>query len=156
MDRLKLKQRTVLIIQDEHLAQMLLHISTAPPTEEVCGLIGAKNKCTTAVYPISNVLHSPNRFLMDARTQLAVILEIERKGWTLAAIYHTHLNGSLFPSETDVAEAYDHSVVNFIWGMQDGCWKYNAFLIRRARIIPMQIISCEMSKDQEPFSKNVV
>jgi proteasome lid subunit RPN8/RPN11 len=77
--------------------EMLFHVRQHVD-EEACGLVGGKSATALKVYPITNALHSPSRFRMEARGQINALMEIERNGWDLLAIYHSHLKGPGTPS----------------------------------------------------------
>ena len=82
----------------------MLHDVRIHDGEEACGLIGGKQGDSLKIFPVTNSLHSPTRFRMDASEQVKALMEIERNGWELLAIYHSHLLGPGNPSETDTAE----------------------------------------------------
>jgi proteasome lid subunit RPN8/RPN11 len=82
---------------------MLLHVQSQLG-EESCGLVAGLQDTALAIFPVTNSLHSPTRFRMDALEQVKALLEMERSGWELLAIYHSHLHGPAQPSETDTKE----------------------------------------------------
>lgn len=110
-------------------------------TEEACGLIGGMNNKAIKIYPITNSLHSPTGFRMDAAEQVKAMSEIERNGWELLAIYHSHLRGPEYPSVTDTAEFAYPGVAYLIFDlsgtspaihgfqMVDGEWTENPVVI---------------------------
>jgi len=73
---------------------------------EACGLLAGLAGRVLAVYPGTNVLHSPVEYKMDPREQVRAFLDMEARGWELLAIYHSHPAGPGEPSPTDIARAY--------------------------------------------------
>ena len=51
---------------------------------------------------------------MEPTQQIKSMLNIEAKGLTLLAIFHSHPHGPQTPSETDIAKAYYPEVVHLI------------------------------------------
>jgi proteasome lid subunit RPN8/RPN11 len=92
-----------LILPGEQYQAMLRHVKGSP-SEEACGLAAGKGDQVIKIYPITNALHSPVRFRMEASEQIRALLDIESQGWDLLAIYHSHLHGPPHPSETDTKE----------------------------------------------------
>ncbi len=90
----------------------LLHSAQQSPTEEVCGLVGAKNAIANTCYPIKNTAASPeNRFQLDEKQQINALSTMRDKGESLAAIYHSHPTAAATPSKTDIAlAAYPEAV----------------------------------------------
>lgn len=110
--------------------------------EETCGLIAGVDKTSQAVYPVTNILHSPVRYRMDPEQQLKVFNQIDENEWELLAIYHSHLQGPPGPSHMDVAEAAYPGVIHLIWSPSAGGWECNGFLIEKGLVtdVPIQII----------------
>jgi proteasome lid subunit RPN8/RPN11 len=107
---------------------MRAHVAAAAP-QEACGLLAGANGGSRQVFEITNELASPTHFSMAPREQLAALLEIERRGWELLAIYHSHPAGPPRPSRTDVSEARYPGVVHLIWSPDAGEWSCRAFLL---------------------------
>ncbi len=55
-------------------------------------------------YPGSNMRASPTRYELDAHDLVAALRDIDRQGWSLGAIAHSHPVGPATPSATDIAE----------------------------------------------------
>lgn len=100
---------------------------------EACGLVGGLELHALHIYPVTNALHSPVRFRMDPNEQVHVFLELERRGWDLLAIYHSHPAGPDHPSPTDLAEAAYPEAVNLIWALKGGQWGCRGFVIQGDR-----------------------
>jgi proteasome lid subunit RPN8/RPN11 len=110
--------------------------------EEACGLVAGVDQTSQAVYPITNILHSPVRYRMDPEQQLKTFNQIDEYDWQLLAIYHSHLQGPPRPSSMDVAEAAYPGVIHLIWSPSDGGWDCHGFLIEKRLVtgVPIRII----------------
>jgi proteasome lid subunit RPN8/RPN11 len=90
------------------LTNQLLHLAQLSPDDEICGLVGGKNGLPTTCYPINNVAEQPQqRFLLDAKQQIAAMAGMRENGEELFAIYHSHPKSPAQPSAYDLeAVAY--------------------------------------------------
>jgi [CysO sulfur-carrier protein]-S-L-cysteine hydrolase len=96
----------MLTIERPFLNQIVDYLQACYPLEG-CGLLaGDERGWVTAVYPITNILHSPTAYEMDPGQQLQAMLNLEAAGWQLLAIYHSHPHGPETPSPTDIALAF--------------------------------------------------
>lgn len=131
-----------IFLQKKHWDAMFFHVMRAAP-EEACGLIAAKGRISQAVYPVTNELHSTTRFRMAPAEQLAAFLDMEEKGWELAAIYHSHPKGPTEPSSVDLAEFAYPGVLYLIWYPDQNSWSCMAYRIAPTgyQIAPMEIMS---------------
>ncbi|MCP4415500.1 MAG: M67 family metallopeptidase [Chloroflexi bacterium] len=126
----------MLTIERPLLNQMLQHLQAEYPLEG-CGLLaGKEDGWITAVYPIHNILQSPTKYEMDPRQQLHAFLDMEAKGWQLAAIFHSHPQGPDHPSPTDIALAYYPDATNIIISLRN-----RAAPVVRAFIIKTQTVT---------------
>lgn len=85
-------------------AEMIQHLIEALPNEG-CGLIAFDDDHPVKVYPGVNILHSPRRYRMDDLEVLRALDDMDRHGWWLGAIYHSHPHSQPTPSTTDLREA---------------------------------------------------
>jgi [CysO sulfur-carrier protein]-S-L-cysteine hydrolase len=108
----------MLTIMRQEYNQILAEAQAVFPLE-ACGLVAGEAGQVRRLYPIDNVLQSPSAFLMDARQQVQAMLEMERHGWELLAIYHSHPQGPDEPSTTDVAQAYYPEAIHLIISLAD-------------------------------------
>jgi proteasome lid subunit RPN8/RPN11 len=84
----------------------LLHLAQISPDAEVCGLIGSKNGVPTSCYPVNNIDGQPQqRFLLDAKQQIAAMTQMRDRNEQLFAIYHSHPTAPAQPSTTDLERA---------------------------------------------------
>lgn len=95
------------ILQIERpLFQAMLALVQAEYPCEACGILAGSANRVRHVYAIDNVLRSPVAYEMDAKQQLTAMLDLEKNGWEMLAIFHSHPTGPERPSPTDVAQAY--------------------------------------------------
>jgi proteasome lid subunit RPN8/RPN11 len=112
---------------------MQTHLAGCLP-EEACGMVGGRATSpfyqAVEVIPISNELHSSQRFRMDPHEQLHAFMTFEENGLELVAIYHSHPSGPEGPSSTDIAEAYYPDTIQLIWRPVGDQWRCRGFLIQ--------------------------
>lgn len=89
------------------LTNRLLHLAQLSPEQEICGLIGADSSgLPTSCYPIDNSAETPaNRFLLDARQQIAAMKHMRENAENLFAVYHSHPHAPALPSSSDIEQA---------------------------------------------------
>jgi proteasome lid subunit RPN8/RPN11 len=111
--------------------------------QEACGLVGGLDRRALQIFPVANALHSPVGFRMQPEEQVHIFLSLERLGWDLLAIYHSHPAGPDQPSPTDLAEAAYPEAVYLIWFPQAGEWRCRGFLIQDNQFaeIPVQVVN---------------
>lgn len=117
---------------------MLQHFQAHWP-EEACGLWAGQAASAQVWYPIENQLHSPTRYVMEPQALLNALLAMEARGLELVAIAHSHPHGPLYPSPTDVAEAYYPTAIYLIAAPQAGQWAVRAFCLAagHVRAVPL-------------------
>ena len=100
--------------------------------QEACGLLAGCCRDNVyqaqAVFPMENILHSSNRFRLDPQQQIDRLFFIQSQNLELIAIYHSHPQGGIKPSETDRVEAYDPGVVTLIWHPAGDRWECRAYI----------------------------
>mgnify|MGYP005847894877 CR=1 FL=1 len=106
---------TPLHLRAAHVQRVMQHVCTGLPLE-VCGLMGGVGREVREVFPVPNVAKNPRvSYYMDPQEQIRILGLIERRGWELVAIYHSHPPGARTdPSPSDVAQAYWTGVVYVI------------------------------------------
>jgi proteasome lid subunit RPN8/RPN11 len=81
--------------------EMVAHAREEAPNE-CCGLVASTNGDAVRIYRAANAEHSPVKYVVDPRDQIRIQNDIDRNGWDLGAIYHSHTRTEPFPSQTDV------------------------------------------------------
>ena len=102
--------------------------------EEACGLVAGKAGRAVLVYVITNELHSPTRYRFEPNEQIGAFLDVEQRGIEILAIYHSHLNGPGYPSETDRAEFAFPGVITLIWFPGEMDWECRGFWIEEGDV----------------------
>lgn len=115
--------------------------------EEACGLVGGRQGCARQVYPVENTLHSPTRYRLEPQEQIRVFLSLEKLGWELLAIYHSHPAGPDHPSPTDLAEASYPESIYLIWYPRDGDWACRGFILQEGQFTEIPIFIGEIPTD---------
>jgi proteasome lid subunit RPN8/RPN11 len=128
MDRLSENRPATLQLSPLQWKKMLADVRARAP-QEACGLVaGLENTCL-AVYPLSNILHSPTSYQIDPQEQFDTFQLIEAKGWDLLAIYHSHPMGPPGLSPRDIAEAFYPQVIYLVWYPTGEMWDCKGFLV---------------------------
>lgn len=84
---------------------MIAHVRAALPYEG-CGLLAFDGDRPVAIFPGTNTERSETRYNMDPAEVVAALNEMERRGWHLGAIFHSHPKSEARPSRTDLDYAY--------------------------------------------------
>jgi proteasome lid subunit RPN8/RPN11 len=87
--------------------------------DECCGLIAAKDGDAVQVFRATNAEASPVRYGLDPHEQYRIMMEIEDRGWSLGAIYHSHTRSPAYPSQTDVNLAFYPEALYLIVSLED-------------------------------------
>ncbi|MBO0768163.1 MAG: M67 family metallopeptidase [Solirubrobacterales bacterium] len=99
--------------------QMVSHALEDAPNE-CCGYVSARDGEAVALHRVTNSAHSPLKYVMDPKEQLAVEYgEIYDKGLDVGAIYHSHTRSAPYPSQTDVNLATHPEAVYVIVGVKN-------------------------------------
>ncbi len=127
----------MLLRYEDYLA-MQRHVAACAPLE-ACGLVAGRAGESRGVFPITNVLQSPLAYRMVPAEQVRAFFQMEARGETLLAIYHSHPQGAAWPSAKDVDEAaYD--VVYLIWARVGATWVVRGFRLQGGvREVPVRL-----------------
>jgi proteasome lid subunit RPN8/RPN11 len=85
--------------------EILTHAVAELPNE-ACGVVAGEDGRPVRVFPMRNAEASPVVYRFDEREQLDVFTEVEEKGWSLLAFFHSHTHTEAYPSPTDLARAH--------------------------------------------------
>jgi proteasome lid subunit RPN8/RPN11 len=107
-----------LLIKQPIYGKMVTHVRNAYPLE-ACGMLAGNDEIATEIYQVDNILKSPYAYEMEPKQQLQAMLQIERQGQQLLAIYHSHPHGPPEPSTTDVAKAFYPETLQLIVSLRN-------------------------------------
>jgi [CysO sulfur-carrier protein]-S-L-cysteine hydrolase len=130
---------------------MVADVSVRAPLE-ACGLLAGTGNTCLAVYPLTNILHSPTRYQIDPQEQFHTFQLIEENGWDLLAIYHSHPRGPATLSPSDIAEAFYPQAVYLVWYLEEGAWNCRGFRVQRQILEEISILVNSGEKPQDSSS----
>jgi [CysO sulfur-carrier protein]-S-L-cysteine hydrolase len=81
--------------------EMIEHCRAGRPNE-ACGMLAVERGRIVKVFRMTNGSASPVRYSLDPKEQLAVYNTLEREGWDLGGVFHSHTHTQAYPSPTDV------------------------------------------------------
>lgn len=127
------------------LTNQLLHLAQLSPNLEICGLVGSKNGIPCTCYPITNIAEQPQqRFLLDAKQQIAAMADMRNEGEELFAIYHSHPKTPAQPSIYDLeAAAYPDALYLIISLNTKGVLEMRGFKISEHKAREVELIMVE-------------
>lgn len=112
-----------LLIPQNLALQIVDHALQEQPLE-CCGFLAGKRSLdekgvVQGWFPLTNIARSPIRFDADPRDLFQATREMDRLGWQLLAIYHSHPTSAPIPSRTDLERSYSPDVMNLIISLQN-------------------------------------
>ena len=114
-----------MVISADLLDEVIAHV-LEDPANEICGVVAVVPDASgparaVRVYRARNLHASPLKFEIEPAELLELWQEIEREGWELGAIYHSHVRSKPYPSQTDINFAANWPGVEWIIvGLTDG------------------------------------
>jgi proteasome lid subunit RPN8/RPN11 len=119
--------------------QLIAHAREDAPNE-CCGIVAAEDGRAVKLFRATNAEASPMRYSLDPREQYEITMEIERNGWELGVIYHSHTRSPAYPSQTDVNLAFYPDALYVIVSVVDpGSPEVKAFRIADQQIEEVEL-----------------
>jgi proteasome lid subunit RPN8/RPN11 len=130
----------VLTLRAHQWDAVLEQLQAAYPLE-ACGLMAGRHGRVEQLYPITNRLFSAVEFDMEPHELLAAMMDLEKQGWELQAIYHSHPDGPEFPSPLDVARATYSEALQVIISLAER-WNptMRAFQVARGMVTEVELL----------------
>ena len=103
-----------------HLYDRMLNHAVAELPNECCGLLAGQILepgpigRVLQVYALVNAKASPTEYESEPRSMFQAVRDIEKMGWEILAVYHSHPTSDPVPSRKDVARNYSPEVMNLI------------------------------------------
>jgi proteasome lid subunit RPN8/RPN11 len=114
-------------LDGEPWAAMTAHLQSCLP-EEGCGLLAGRLDRVELVLPIENVEHSEVHYHMEHRALVAAFARIEALELELLGVFHSHPNGPVGVSQSDVREWQYPEVALVVCVRNAEGWEARAFL----------------------------
>jgi proteasome lid subunit RPN8/RPN11 len=95
--------------------EMIEHCRAGRPNE-ACGMLAERGGRIVKVFRMTNDSASPVRYSLDPKEQLAVYNSLDKRGWELGGVFHSHTHTEAYPSPTDVrlaSEDVPYLIVSF-------------------------------------------
>jgi proteasome lid subunit RPN8/RPN11 len=134
-----------MLVAQALLDELIAHVRE-DPANEVCGVVAVEPGSpprAARVHRATNVHVSPLKFEIDPGELLGLYRAIERDGYELGAIYHSHVRSEPYPSQTDVNFAANWPGVEWIIvGLADGEPDVRSYLIEDGQVsdVPLEIV----------------
>jgi proteasome lid subunit RPN8/RPN11 len=109
---------------------------------ECCGIVSGHDGDLVEAHWLTNTEPGNTRYLFDDEEFFRLYWEIENRGDSLVAVYHSHPATEAYPSRTDVEFAYWPEAVYLICSLQDP----ESPVIRGFRIVDGEISEVEVVK----------
>ena len=81
--------------------EMIAHCEAGRPNE-ACGLLAGRAGRVERVIRMTNAAESPVRYALDPKEQFDAYRLMEKEGFDLAGVFHSHTRTEAVPSPTDV------------------------------------------------------
>lgn len=92
-------------------------------------MLGGRGARVQAALPVTNQLHSPNKFYMDPVELVKSFHWLDDHGLEILGIFHSHPKGPDHPSETDLQEYLYPTASALILYYTGKGWEIKAYLI---------------------------
>ncbi len=128
-----------------YLREIVNHANEDKPNE-VCGLIAGKDGHATKLYRTKNSDPNPRvRYNVEPLELLNALREMDRMGWGMMGIYHSHPATDAYPSGTDIGLAYYPEAVYIIVSLAGS----EGPVARAFRIVDGQVIDETLEIDED-------
>jgi proteasome lid subunit RPN8/RPN11 len=128
------------LIVDARLVVAMVEQARAEAPLECCGLLAGRVVGDAGRvemrYPLVNEAASPVEFVSDARSMFDAMRDIDRRGLTVLAVYHSHPTSPAVPSKTDLERNYSPDVVNIIASLRAEPPDVKAWWLWDAEFVP--------------------
>jgi proteasome lid subunit RPN8/RPN11 len=124
-----------MITLPQEFAQEMVAQAKEEAPYEACGIIAGKEGRAVKLYRTANAEHSTTTYRLVPEEQYRIFVEMEKKGWELYGIYHSHPVSPAYPSPRDIEMAYYPETAYFIVGLYR--WPRFCFGLLRGVLAPL-------------------
>jgi [CysO sulfur-carrier protein]-S-L-cysteine hydrolase len=113
---------------------------------EACGLLGGlvvdgePTGVVTRVYPCANEDASARSYTVHSRDMIRALRDAEANGGELVGVFHSHTHTDAYPSETDVAQAFEPGWLYVIVSLKADAPAVRAYRIRDGSIAEVPVV----------------
>lgn len=105
-------------LEKKYSSEMISHAQAEAPNE-CCGILAGVNGRAIKLYRTTNAEHSPIRYNVEPQDLIKIYQEIDKNGWELLGIYHSHPHSEAYPSAIDIKSAFFPESWYFIISLVD-------------------------------------
>ncbi len=96
-------------------ARDIVEHASAQSPREACGLLAGKGALISLALPVANAAARPEQaFALAPDEQLRRLKQIDEAGLDWLGVYHSHTGTPPIPSQSDIAGAVDHALLQLI------------------------------------------
>lgn len=120
--------------------RLLAQYALEAAPREACGLLVGVGEQVQDVIPITNIAADPvHYYRLDDSVLGRTLMQLEKRGQELLAIYHSHPQGEPIPSPTDIRQATFPDTPYVIIGLNAGEPRLAAWLMRSGEVRPVDV-----------------
>jgi proteasome lid subunit RPN8/RPN11 len=120
-------------IRQAVLDEIVAHARAQAPLE-CCGLLIGSGELVDECHPTRNLRESAVRFEIDPAGHFAAIRKARSSNRTIVGAYHSHPASPAVPSETDIREANDSTLLHLIVSLAGDEPVIRAYRINQGRV----------------------
>ena len=102
-----------------HISQRMIDQAREGFPLEICGILGGKGNCVSAIYPMINTDACRDHFMMDPHEQFSVVKALRSQELEMLAVYHSHPETPARPSAEDIRLARTPDISYVIVSLAD-------------------------------------
>lgn len=108
--------------------------------QEACGILVGVGEQVEDVIPIPNAAADPiHHYRLDDAAFARALMQLDKRGLELLAVYHSHPDGEPIPSPTDIRQATFPDTPYVIIGLSAGEARLAAWQMRYGEVTPVDV-----------------
>jgi proteasome lid subunit RPN8/RPN11 len=129
-----------MIMLPKEVAQEMIAQAKGEAPYEACGIIAGKEGRAVRLYRTANAEQSTTTYRLEPEEQYKIFVEMEKKGWELWAIYHSHPAFPAYPSARDIEQAYFPEALYIIVSLAQEEPEIRAFRIVEGKVREEELV----------------
>ena len=141
---------TALLLSEQDARQIVADARDAR-LNEICGLLAGHNGRVEWVCPVPNsAADARHYYAMEPAAMVEAMFEIERLGFSLIGIYHSHPDSEPIPSQTDIAQSAYPDLIYLIVGLRGSEPRLAAWRLRSYEVEAVELHVGPLPPADEP------